>query len=112
MEGADRFARAPDGLRIHYRDLGPANADGLPLVCLPGLTRHGADEAAVARADGLGLGAGGRLLTTRDWDTPADWIDAVLAPLAIGGSLVIVRNADEPTVARRVQQERATAQLR
>ena len=36
----------------------------------------------------------------------------MLAPLAVGGSLVIVRNApDDATVERRVQQERATARL-
>ena len=80
--------------------------------CLPGLTRRAAGATALARAAELGLEPGGRLLTTRDWDGPADWIDAVLAPLAVGGSLVIVRNADDATVARRVQQERATAQLR
>ena len=80
--------------------------------CLPGLTRQAADAVAATRANELGLTAGGRLLTTHDWTGPADWTDAVLAPLAVGGSLVIVRHADDATVERRVQQERATAQLR
>ena len=79
--------------------------------CLPGLTRQAADEAAATRAGELGLAPGGRLLTTRDWTRPADWIDAVLAPLVTGGALVIVRNADDDVVARRVQQERTTARL-
>ena len=80
--------------------------------CLPGLTRAEADDRAAARAAELGLTDGGRLLTTATWTSASDWIDAVLVPLAVGGSLVIVRNApDEATVERRVQQERATARL-
>jgi uncharacterized protein (TIGR03089 family) len=79
--------------------------------CLPGLTRQAANDAAAARATELDLPTGGRLLTTRDWTGPADWLAAVLAPLAVGGSLVIVRHADDATVERRVQQERATARL-
>ncbi|WP_375480861.1 TIGR03089 family protein [uncultured Jatrophihabitans sp.] len=80
--------------------------------CLPGLTRRAAGTTALARAGEIGLDTGGRLLTTRDWRGPAEWVDAVLAPLAVGGSLVVVRNADDATVTRRVDQERATAQLR
>lgn len=87
----------------------PAGPDD---ACLLGLTRRAALDAASARAVELGLTTGGRLLSTRDWNRATDWVDAVLAPLAVGGSLVIVRNADDETVARRVQQERATAQLR
>ena len=80
--------------------------------CLPGLTRAEADERAAVRAAELGLTAGGRVLSTVEWRGTADWIDAVLAPLAVGGSLVLVRNApDDATVERRVQQERATARL-
>ena len=86
----------------------PATADD---PCLPGRTRQATDDAATARAAELGLGAGGRLLTTRDWAGPADWLDAVLAPLAVGGSLVVVRHADAETVERRIAQERATARL-
>ena len=36
--------RAADGVRLHYTDEG----DGLPLVCLPGLTREGTDFDFVA----------------------------------------------------------------
>ena len=80
--------------------------------CLPGLDRSGALATAASRAAELGLADGGRLLSTRDWTGPSDWLDAVLAPLAVGGSLVLVRNADDATIERRVAQERATAQLR
>ncbi len=34
-----RFATASDGLRLHYRDVGPLTSFVLPVVCLPGLTR-------------------------------------------------------------------------
>lgn len=80
-------------------------------ACLPGLNRGEVTVRAAERAAALGLVAGGRLLTTQDWYSPSDWFDAVLAPLAVGGSLVIVRNADDDVVARRVDQERVTARL-
>jgi uncharacterized protein (TIGR03089 family) len=83
-----------------------AAAPGDP--CLPGLTR----AEVVARAAATGLAPGARVLTTRPWNSPADWIDAVLAPIAAGGSLVIVANcADEAVIARRMSQERATVRL-
>src|SRR5436305_2873043 len=37
-----RFVTAPDGLRLHVRVYGKRGR-GLPIVCLPGLTRNGAD---------------------------------------------------------------------
>jgi uncharacterized protein (TIGR03089 family) len=80
--------------------------------CLPGATRAEVVRAAAQRAKELGLAAGGRLLSTRDWAGPQDWVDAVLAPLAVGGSLVLVRNCPSAELlARRVEQERATAVL-
>jgi uncharacterized protein (TIGR03089 family) len=76
--------------------------------CLPGLTRG---EVAARAANGR-LAAGARLLTTRPWATPEDWIDAVLAPAAVRGSLVIVANCtDEDLLAKRMGQERATVRL-
>ena len=44
------FVSAPDGLKLHVRSTGPANARGVPVVCLPGLTRTTADFDAVAQA--------------------------------------------------------------
>ena len=76
--------------------------------CLPGLTRGRGVETARARAAELGAADGARLLTTRDWTAPADWIDTLLVPLVTGGSVVFVRNADEAIVERRMAQERAT----
>jgi uncharacterized protein (TIGR03089 family) len=72
--------------------------------CFPGRTRG--EVAHLAAASGLPPGA--RVLTTRTWQSPQDWIDSVLAPVAVGGSLVIVANcADEDVIARRMDQERA-----
>lgn len=79
--------------------------------CLPGLTRGAAVERATARAAELGLGPGGRLLTARAWNDPMDWFDALLVPLAVGGSLVIVVGGDEALLDRRAGQERSTARL-
>jgi uncharacterized protein (TIGR03089 family) len=69
-----------------------------------------ADIVAVARsrAGDLGLTPGARVLTARDWDGPSAWIDTLFAPLALGGSVVYVRNApDESLLARRAEQENA-----
>jgi uncharacterized protein (TIGR03089 family) len=63
---------------------------------------------ALVRAGELGLAPGARLLTTKTWRHPDDWIDDLLAPAAVGGSIVIVRGASPDTVARRAEQERAT----
>lgn len=73
--------------------------------CLPGRTR----AEVVARAEAVGLQPGARVLSTRRWDSAEDWIDTVLAPLSVGGSLVIVANCpDEDVLDRRMAQERAT----
>lgn len=43
------FVSAPDGLQLHVRRYG-ARGRGLPIVCLPGLTRNGADFHELATA--------------------------------------------------------------
>ncbi len=78
-------------------------------ACLPGLTRQRALAAAAEQAAADGLAEGGRLLTAGDWAGPDDWLRDLLAPLAVGGSLVVVRHADDETLERRVGQERVTA---
>ena len=45
-----RFATASDGLRLHYRDVGPKVSGVLPVVCLPGLTRTAEDFDPLASA--------------------------------------------------------------
>lgn len=128
----DVFAIAPDSAAVGFRGDPPGDAldyvvavrpqaDAWGGVQLRGVdddpgvddrTRGGVDAFAAGRAAELGLAAGGRLLTSRAWNSSADWIDAVLAPLAVGGSLVIVRNAaDDAVLERRLQQERATVRI-
>jgi pimeloyl-ACP methyl ester carboxylesterase len=47
---AGQFVTAPDGLRLFVRRYGQPNARRLPIVCLPGLTRNGADFHEIATA--------------------------------------------------------------
>jgi uncharacterized protein (TIGR03089 family) len=124
-DAGDVYAIAPDSAAVGFRDGAPdethdyvtavrPQADAWPTVqltagpndpCLPGLTR----SQAVERAQAVGLDPGERLLTTRGWSGPDDWIETVFAPLAVGGSLVIVANCtDDDVIARRIRQERAT----
>lgn len=124
-DAAEIYAIAPESAALGFADDVPGGAldyvgsvrpqaDKWPTVqltagpddpCLPGLTRAQAVERALA----VGLAPRERLLTTREWSGPDDWIETVLAPLAVGGSLVIVTNApDDEVVQRRATQERAT----
>jgi uncharacterized protein (TIGR03089 family) len=76
------------------------------------LTRGAAVEQASSRADGLGWQPGARVLSTRPWRGVDDWIDTLLAPLAVGGSMVYVVGTDDVTVLdRRADQERCSARL-
>ncbi len=53
-----RFISAPDGLKLHMRDYGSPLDPGLPVVCLPGLSRNAADFGPLAEA--LAKGAAGQ----------------------------------------------------
>ncbi len=113
-------AEVPDGVSDYVVAVRP-QADawaGVHLVATPsdpGIdARSRADVVADARARAgdLGIAAGARLLSTRDWSGPSEWIDTLLLPLAVGGSIVYVRNApDDELVARRMQQERAAVRV-
>lgn len=128
-DAADVYAIAPDSAAVGFRGAPPPGtddyvaavrpqADKWPSVqltagpddpALPGLTRGEVMDRAAARATELGLAPGGRLLSTHVWSGADDWIDDVLAPLAVGGSVVFVVNASDDVLARRVDQERVTA---
>lgn len=75
---------------------------------LDGVSRADLVGKAIARAAELGAASGARLITGRDWDSPDDWTDALLVPLAVSGSIVIVHGATPGVIARRAEQERAT----
>jgi uncharacterized protein (TIGR03089 family) len=62
-----------------------------------------AGDARVA-ANALGLVNGGRLL----WSGSADWLPALLAPIAVGGSVVLVRNPDPARIQSHADAEQAT----
>lgn len=47
-DSIDRFITVPDGLKLHVRIYGEANP-GIPVVCLPGLTRNLLDFEDIAR---------------------------------------------------------------
>ncbi|PZO78413.1 MAG: alpha/beta hydrolase [Mesorhizobium amorphae] len=47
MAGTSRFYASPDGLDLHLRSYG-TGAGGLPVVCLPGLTRNARDFEGLA----------------------------------------------------------------
>lgn len=50
MATFSHFVSAQDGLRLHLRDYGPQAPIGLPVLCLPGLTRNAEEFAALAFA--------------------------------------------------------------
>jgi uncharacterized protein (TIGR03089 family) len=81
------------------------------LVGSAGLDQAGLVEAGRARAAELGLTAGDRLLVVDSAEhrpRPLDWL---LAPLAAGASVVLVREPDAAALPRRAADERVTATL-
>jgi uncharacterized protein (TIGR03089 family) len=123
----DAFTIAPETAAVGFRGEPPAGtldyvaavrpqADKWPSVHLPagpddpglpGLTR-----GEVARAAAGALPPGARVLTTRIWTSPTDWLETVLAPIAVQGSVVFVANCDDEAVLdRRMGQERVTVRV-
>jgi len=107
---ASLFVTAPDGLRLHVRAYGErASADlrhrGLPVVCLPGLTRNGSDFHELARAlvadagqsrlviaiDSRGRGRSDHDSDPENYSFPVELADvlAVITALEIGPAIFI-----------------------
>jgi uncharacterized protein (TIGR03089 family) len=128
----DVYAVAPASAAVGFGDDVPSGAadfvtavrpqpDKWPLVRfgagpddpgVDGRTRAEVVAEAESRAAALGVGRGERMLTTRDWSGASDWLDTLLVPLVMAGSVVYVRNApDEATVTRRIEQERASVRI-
>jgi uncharacterized protein (TIGR03089 family) len=71
------------------------------------LSHSGLVEAAGARAAALELRSGARVLMAVNDDTPiVEWL---LAPLAVGGSVVVVRHADDERIEKLAADEKVTA---
>lgn len=96
---------------------------GPEVPALDGLSRARLAAAAAELAQRLGLAQGGRLLWTTDWSGESaggagdragasaaenGWTAALVAPLAVGGSVVLVRHPDESRTAAKAQAEHAT----
>src|SRR5712672_2816788 len=99
------FVTAQDGLRLHVRCWGTRGGRGLPIVCLPGLTRNGSDfqELGVALAgdatqprsvvaiDARGRGGSDYDPDPNQYAFPVELGDvlAVLSALEIGSAIFI-----------------------
>ena len=99
-----RFVTAPDGLRLHVRLYG-VRGRGLPIVCLPGLTRNGADFHELATAltrdaaqprlvitiDSRGRGRSDYDSNPENYSFPVELADviAVIAALEIGQAIFL-----------------------
>src|SRR5665213_1581432 len=85
-----RRIAACDGLMLHMRVYGSPIDPGLPVVCLPGLSRNAADFDPLARALAAGTGGRKRRVVTIDYrgrggsDRDRDW----------GNYSIPVENAD------------------
>lgn len=99
------FVTAPDGLRLHVRAYGAPGERGLPIVCLPGLTRNGSDFHVFASTLGsereqprlvITIDSRGRGLSDYDPDPdnytfPTELADvlAVLTALEVGPAIFL-----------------------
>lgn len=85
---------------------------GVDVAALDGLDRARVAAAAAETAQRLGLQRGGRLLWTTDWAeggaAETGWTAALLAPLAVGGSVVLVRHPDPSRISAKASTEHAT----
>jgi pimeloyl-ACP methyl ester carboxylesterase len=102
---AERYATAPDGLKLYGRDYGPRESAAAPVVCLPGLTRNSADFDLLARAlasdadnprrvlalDLRGRGKSDRDPNWRNYDVAVELADTLsfLAAMGIGHAIFV-----------------------
>jgi uncharacterized protein (TIGR03089 family) len=92
-------------VRVHGDQIVPERAPGPALA-----GRAVADVLAVARdsAAAQGITATDRVLSSAPWRTADDIVDNLLAPFAVGASLVQVANPDAALADRRRQTEKIT----
>lgn len=116
MLSMGRSAEPPQGMADYAASVRPM-PDAWPTVraqggagddAVVGVSRAAFVDRAHEAARRLGLEQGGRLLWARPWADVNELLDALVAPLAVGGSVVLVRNCDPDAVARKVESERTT----
>jgi uncharacterized protein (TIGR03089 family) len=88
----------------HFRPVVPVPAAG---PALAGESHASLLARAVTRAGELGIPPGGRVLI--DAGASADPVDWLVAPLAVGASIVLCKDLDETARAGRAEAERAVA---
>jgi uncharacterized protein (TIGR03089 family) len=98
-------------VRLHGDDFVPWEPVPAEAPALAGATVAEVLADARSRAATLGLSAGDRVLSTREWNTADGLGDGLLAVLAAGASLVQCRNADPAALERRAASERVTRRL-
>ncbi|OEU87126.1 acyl-CoA synthetase [Streptomyces abyssalis] len=89
----------------------PGGAPGGPAGRPAALTGGEAVDRALADAESLGLGPGSRVLSRRPYDSWDGLSAGLLAPLAVGGSVVLCRNSqhlDAAALGKRGEDERVT----
>lgn len=108
---ADYAVEVP-GQGDRFAPFAPVDPDE-PALSVGGVEMTGAEVVERARADAgrLGLAAGSRLLSGRQFDSWDGLSAGLFAPLAAGGSVVLCRNLDRlsgDALRKRVQEERVT----
>ncbi|MFW0790948.1 TIGR03089 family protein [Gordonia sp. CPCC 205333] len=113
----DPFALAVKDLPIGVADFGSAvrvhgdqySPVGIPAgPALDGRSVAQVLDTAAAHAADNDISAGTRVLTTRPWHDANGVIEQLLAPLAVGASLVAVADADPAKVEAKATAERAS----
>ncbi|WP_442008119.1 TIGR03089 family protein [Mycobacterium sp. 2YAF39] len=92
-------------VRVHGDQISPERNPG---NALDGRSVDDVLSGALASAAAQGLTAGDRVMSTADWTNANDLTDNMLAPFAIGASLVQVANPDPSAMDRRRQTEKIT----
>lgn len=109
--GTSDYAVEVRGQGDRFAPYAPLDATGPGLLATEGADTSLTELVALGaqRADALGLERGGRLLVGTDEATQPSPIDWLLAPLVVGGGLVLVRHPDASRVDKVAADERVTA---
>jgi uncharacterized protein (TIGR03089 family) len=115
----DPFGRPADDLPVGVIDYATAvrvHGDQIVAERRPGPALAGRSAEQVLAdcehsAQARDLTSADRVLSTASWDQPAALVDALLAVLAVGGSLVQVANPDRAALPRRIETEKVTRVL-